>query len=259
MKKPWILTRTNRARVVSASLLTILLGIVLTIPARASVVFTNFGTAICGGVSLCITYDGINQNDEQVAGTAQTFEPTNPLETQSLAAGFTSGGNFTFTDVTLPLDNIGYGNADVYLMNSSGGAPGTVLESWQNVIGAPFATPPAAQTTITLDASGPSVTLSSGDNYWLVVTPATSTSTVFWNYNWFGVNTPGTLYNPDATNSGPWYANVAENAFEIDGTAISSGPPPPTVPEPSMFWFLGTGLIGVAIFRRRVKSAPSTA
>jgi hypothetical protein len=181
------------------------------------------------------------------------------LDTQSLAAGFISSSNFTFNDVTLPLDNIGFGNADVYLMSSSGADPGTVLESWLNVVGAPLATPPTPQTTITLDASGSPVTLSSGDEYWLVVTPASSTSAVFWNYNWFGATTPGTLYDPiNASNSGPWYTNIAENAFEIDGTAISSGPPPPpppAVPEPSMFWLLGTGLIGIAIFRHRMKSA----
>ncbi len=255
MKKPRISVPANQTRLVFASLSAILLGVVLTTPARATVVFTDYGPSVCGGSSLCLGANGIN-GAEVVGGTAQTYQPTDSLDTESLAGAFVPTGNFTFNDVSLPLITVGDGDADVYLMSSSGAAPGSVLESWLNVVGTTQQVYPIAQTTITLDASGPAVTLTSGDEYWLVVTAASTTSAVEWDLGWAASIGPGALYDPiNAGNSGPWFTNEAESAFEIDGTAISSGPPPPTIPEPSMFWLLGIGFVGVAIVRRRMKSA----
>lgn len=260
MTMRWLFTPENQARLVFPSLSAILLGIILTSPAQATVVYTNFGTGVCGGDATCISFNGINQNDEPVGGASQTFEVGNPEDTQSLANAFTSTGNFTLNDVMLPLDNIGFGNADVYLMTNSGGDPGTVLESWLNVAGQAFNATDQTD-AITLTASGTPVTLGSGDEYWLVVTPAKSTSVVFWNYTWPGETAEelSTLYNPEGGSSGipsitgPWFTNVHYNAFEIDGTPSGSGIPP--VPEPRTFWFLlGTGLTVVAISRRRMKS-----
>jgi hypothetical protein len=261
MKTPFVFALANQTWFVFVFLSAILLGIVLTTPARADVVYTNFGPGVCGGDATCISDNGINQNDEPVFGETQTEIPGD-LVTQSLASAFIAGGNFTLTDVKLPLD-AGVGDADVYLMTNSGGAPGTVLESWTTA-GQALALFPANQTdALTLTASGPAVTLSSGDEYWLVATPAASTSGLFWNPVWPTVTATltSTLVNATPNGSGippitgPWSSQpLAEyGAFEIDGTPVTGGggPPPPTVPEPSMFWLLGAGFVGVARFRRK--------
>jgi hypothetical protein len=266
MKTPWIFASANQTRLVLASLSAILLGIVLTTPARADVVYTNFGPGVCGGDATCISDNGINQNDEPVFGETQTA--ISETLTQSLASAFIAGGNFTLTDVMLPLDSLSDGDADVYLMTNSGGTPGTVLESWTNVAGQAFAIFPANQTTaITLTASGPAVTLSSGDEYWLVATPAASNAGLFWNPVWPTVTATltSTLVNSTPNGSGiapitgPWSSQpLAEyGAFEIDGTPATggTGPSPTATPEPSMFWLLGTAFIGVALFRRKMKPA----
>src|SRR5580658_8487771 len=102
MKKLCIFASANRMRLVGTSVLAILLGITLAIPARAGVVFTDFGTGVCGGNAQCISFNGIGQNGDPLGGATETFEPGNSTIVESLANAFTSPGNFTVTDVMLP-------------------------------------------------------------------------------------------------------------------------------------------------------------
>ena len=178
-----------------------------------------------------------------------------------IANSFTPSGNFKLSDVLLPLQAGGSltGKANIYLTANNAGVPGAVVESWMGVTGEAFALPQLNAITLT---SLLNPTLSNGTEYWLVVGPATDVSAAGWNYTWFGpaASALNSLANstPHAgipTLAGPWAydGNVIQNAFAIDGTPTV--PIGPTVPEPAMLPFVGTGLLAILVmFRRRMTS-----
>ena len=229
--------------------------VAIAVPARADTIYSNFGPSACLGNATCIADNGINQNFDSVTGQNQTFDPG---DIEMIAQAFTSSGNFTLTDVKLPLQSgeTLTGTANIYLTTNNGGVPGTVLESWLGVTGEPFALPQLNAITLT---SVLNPALSSGAEYWLVVGPGTDTSAKGWNYTWFGpaASAANSLANSTPhsgipTLAGPWAydGNALQNAFAIDGTprVITS-----TTPEPRMIPILGAGLIGiVVVFRRRI-------
>jgi hypothetical protein len=81
------------------------------------------------------------------------------------------------------------------------------------------------------------------------------TSTVFTGFVNVAFNGTGTGGGPNTI----VVDSVVEDNFTpgdfVDEIAGTTGGGGSTAPEPSMFWLLGTGLIGVAIYRRRTKSA----
>lgn len=250
MTKPNHYGPANLARIALVSLFIVAIFIALASPAHADVVFTNFGTAVCGGDPGCIAFNGINGGFDGVAGATQTFDHG---DIEMIAGSFFSSGNFSLSDVMLPLMNLQHGTADVYLTTNSAGVPGAVLESWLGIAGT--AVPPTNVTTLN-SVLNPALT--SGTEYWLVVGPSTSDSDVGWNYTWDVAatnsnsrsnGTPGMAGIPLLT--GPWgpHDNTLTNAFQIDGTPNNT--PPPT-PEPGTLSLLGAGFLGlVATFRRK--------
>jgi len=232
--------------------LTLLLGAALAIPARADTVYSNFGPASCAGDPACIADNGINQNADGVTGQTQTFDPG---DIEMIANAFTPGGNFTLTDVMLPLQSGGSltGTLNVYLTANNAGIPGAVLESWLGVTGEAVALPQVNALTLT---SILNPTLSEGDKYWLVVGPATASSAAKWNKTWFGpaASALNSLSNgtPNAgipTLAGPWAFDGDDlvNAFAIDGTPLGTSP----VPEPAPLAFMGAVLLGILVVSRR--------
>lgn len=231
------------------SVLALVLGITLAISARASVIYTDFGTGICGGNPTCIANNGINQNTDGLAGATAPFG-----DLEMAANGFTPVGSFTLSDVQLVIASfapLATNTANVYLMATSGGVPGAVLESWLGVLPEATATPQLNAITLT-SAAHP--TLSSGTEYWLAVGPATSTSFVGWYYSWTVTSSASNL-RENTTNggagiptpAGPWNPynslEVLQNAFQIDGTPIQTG----GAPEPSSVALLSTGLLLLAL------------
>ena len=116
------------------------LGAALAIPARANTVYSNFGPASCAGDPTCIAHNGINQNFDAVTGQNQTFDAG---DIEMIASAFTAGGDFTLTNVKLPLQSGGSltGTENIYLTANNAGVPGAVLESWLGVTGEAFALP----------------------------------------------------------------------------------------------------------------------
>lgn len=56
--------------------------------------------------------------------------------------------------------------------------------------------------------------------------------------------------NFDQPSSGPWTSNLAELAFQLEGTAASM-----TVPEPSTFFLVAAAGLAAAARRRRIPAA----
>jgi len=104
-----------------AVMLAPVVGLVTAFPAKADVVYTTFGTSICGGDATCIANNGINQNYDPIDGPSNTISP---FETEMIADSFTPTANFTLSDVQLVLQNLGQGDANVYLTSDGGGTPG---------------------------------------------------------------------------------------------------------------------------------------
>lgn len=257
MRKLLILITTRPKRCASGAAVVLSLGAALAVPARATAIYSNFGTGSCAGDPACIADNGINQNHDTVTGQSQTFDPG---DIEMIANSFTSPGDFTLTGVSLPLQSGGTltGSANIFLTSNNAGVPGAVLESWLGVTGEAFALPQVNAFSLT---SVLNPALSSGTEYWLVVGPATDTSALAWNYTWFGPAASalnslanGTPVAGIPTLAGPWGfdGGALQNAFEIDGTPVQSTS---QVPEPATVSLLGAVLLGlVAISRRRMTS-----
>jgi hypothetical protein len=244
-----------------AVMLAPVVGLVTAFPAKADVVYTTFGTSICGGDATCIANNGINQNYDAVDGPSNTISP---FETEMIADSFTPTANFTLSDVQLVLQNLGQGDANVYLTSDSGGTPGAVLESWITP-GEPFALTQLNALTLTSVATP---TLTAGTQYWLVVAPNAKNSAVGYNYSW-NVDISGSSQLFDATPGPGGFATLAsapgnwfpdgpglEAAFRIDGTPTTGGGGGGSVPETSSLGFFGIGALGLlAIASRKRRSA----
>jgi len=133
-----------------------------------------------------------------------------------IAAAFTPATSSILSSISLPLSNIsGTNGAVIWLANnSSGGTPGTVLESWSvsNL-------PASSEATIALTSvtSKLNPALQAGQTYWLEVQPLAADTTDYWDTNNLGIG--GGLQN---INQSGWtalsgYGGQTQPAFSVIG------------------------------------------
>ena len=160
----------------------------------------------------------------------------------SMAAEFTPGATFTLTDAEVRVFGLAGSQFDVVIASDGSALPGSPIAQ----IGTDFAAPTALTGGIvTANSITTPITLTAGTHYWLVLSPARSTSYI----DWFA---GGTQAVPLAQQSnGNWLSLPAGNVqFQIDGTTQAS------VPEPisGLSWGLAvSGLLPTEKARKRVR------
>ena len=192
---------------------------------------------LLGGSSPFLSADTVFSNLSSLCNCGTEIE--GGTAAGSLAAEFTSSGNFTFTEAELGIKGgVSVGSLNVYLETISSTGTGTVIEQ----IGSHISVPADTQEYITADSLTAPITLSEGDSYWLVVTAATADTSVFWE----GEGTEAVPYDYSHTDGpdGPWTAGVDDTLqFAIDGTPVATTPEPGTLTEliPTAIGVLGLG------------------
>jgi len=156
-----------------------------------------------------------------------------------LASPFTSGGEFDVTQIDAVLGGaanpVYTKTVDVGIYTDAGGLPGALIGSMYQ------ATPP--QNFINADVVAISgitgVPLHSGQTYWLVILPDSTSTNVNWVYG------AGSGVQARTTDGSTWFhptASVNSTYFDVVGTEV---------PEPGTFTLLGLGSTVVALLRRR--------
>ena len=179
-----------------------------------------------------------------IAGANNTFN----TGFQSYANPFTPNGSFTFDEVDVAFSYSGFAaNAStsdtvalsLQTSNPNGLPSGSILAQFpvNGVQGN------VQQATKIFSASHPLLT--SGQTYWLVATPTTSTTNVTWNYP------SGNPTGPTAVDHGNGFsASKGQTAFSVYGT-------PAAVPESSTTVSLGLllalGLGGIVLAKKRTR------
>jgi hypothetical protein len=219
MKKPWIFSPANQTRLVCTSLLTILLGLILAIPARADSTLT---------IDFVSTDTTNNPSTDVLQGNLIIDTTTNTL------TGITNDSNgccgfpdpsFTFADLNggNPLFNVG----DSVTASAVPGTSQTIVDSTTGVT--------FDWTSVTTDTF-PCGACGGGVSYQV-------------SYNGTG---PGG--GPNTIVIGGVVVDsftVGDGVVEITGTASGTGGTGGTpAPEPATVWLLGIGLVIVAMSRR---------
>ena len=168
---------------------------------------------------------------------------------QAVAVAFTSPGNFTLSQLTIPLNvySSSYPSTSrIDLLTDNGGVPDTTTPALESL------TMPSLSATPTLKTI-PSIShpqLLSGTTYWVAIFP-TDGAPWPWTYVYWHLSSVATVAiggSPFSMYwSGTWHdGNSYVPGLKIEGTP-SSVPVPPTV------WLLGSGLLGLFGLRRRFK------
>jgi hypothetical protein len=201
-------------------------------PARADIIFNDFGPGGTYNTSTGYTISGPTSNvgTAFTQGNAFTITPTSDflLQQVQLAVGLVSGPNEVV--VTLRAD--------------AGGKPGAVLESFtfNGQMGnfGNFNPPLVADSVL-------HPLLEAGMPYWLIAEPGDPSTWAAWNLNSIGATGPRAISQA----GGPFSVQTDTLAtFEITGTPFV-----PTVPEPSSLALLSLGGLALAGWRRWRKRA----
>jgi len=142
------------------------------------------------------------------------------VATRYVAAPFTPTVTYILSGLTLALVNYsGTNHALINLRSSSGGQPGTILQSWTQ-----SALPKLPQTGTVSVTSNANITLQAGQTYWVEVESASADTLDEWLTNSQGLG--GGLTN---INNGGWialgnnYGAQSLPAFSVQGVSLSSG------------------------------------
>jgi hypothetical protein len=198
--------------------------VVLSVPASADIVFSNFGPD--------------NSYDPSVGLTIES----SPFEFAESAMGFTPSGDFTLTQIDVGITYVFGTNSVMLSLNSdSSGLPDGVIESWTLTGLPPFG--PTSNIVQTVMPVSP-VSLLSGTQYWLVASPIASDTGSAWNINSIG-------------STGPFTQNFG-SGFETPGIgaqgafAVLGVPVPEPNPTSLLLATVLLACLGVAL-RRRVR------
>jgi hypothetical protein len=191
--------------------------------------------SFCSSLNASVIFTSLNgpQGAGYVVNGANA--PTFP---ESVAASFTGASTFILTNaavevLALPGQDPTF-NAAIYTDNS--GLPGTIITS----IGSNLVAPSSSGE---VSVSTPSVTLTGGTQYWLVLTPAEANTGVSWGDT--ATVTSGLSHTADTTGTSGWGFSASEPVeFEIDGAIV------PAIPEPSTL-LLALPALGAFFFARR--------
>ena len=173
------------------------------------------------------------------------------------AGAFTPAGNFNLTQVDVAIYS-GYSPTNTYgftlsLDQDSGGVPGATIETWTGLTA--FSPSVGTSTVVQTVFAVGTVPLLAGNQYWIVASPAASTTFDFWaDTNSLLPSTGGRMAvcggNSNGGNGGSacpsWRVdNLSNNdiAFDVQGTAT---------PEPSTLFLTGASVLGAIIMRKRI-------
>ena len=178
-----------------------------------------------------------------VTGPTTTFSGVE-VGQQQLAGAFTPTGDFYLSQIDVAfwfLHNPADNNTNGFILSlnqDSGGMPGTAIETWTDLT-APTQVPGTSSLVQTVFPVS-TLLLLSGNQYWIVVSPAAPNTFDVWNQGGTG--------GRYAKDSGSGWLAVDEPSnvigFDVQGT--------PT-PEPSTLTLFAVGLLGIGYGVRRLR------
>ncbi len=210
--------------------------LILIVPSAArasSIVFTNFGAGL--------SYDASVGNPVGDDGFGLSEWP---------GETFVSAGMAKLSTIEIAVSAIpGFSAVDpitVALRSDSADSPDAVLESFTVLPGA-LGVLGTLSAPVTLTSIAQPL-LTPGTRYWLTAA-APDSSGYAWNFNSTGANADHAVL---IDGGGSWFVIpsgfATPGGFQIDGDAVQD-----VVPEPASLLLLGTGFIGTALGRRRVR------
>jgi len=189
-------------------------------PLKASIIFSNLVGNVSGG-------QGVQGSDFSAQGSvAEAFVPT---------------ADFAMTDAEIEVfQDQGFGGDPLFnvsLYSNAGGKPGSLLASFGTALAAPVLGG-------TVVASSPQLFLTSGTEYWLVLTPFDAGTNIGWEADG-SQSVPLALGDPTGNS---WSADgTSVLQFQIDGSPV---------PEPTTWIPFTSGLALLACWGRRRKLLP---